>query len=124
MDGWRAILKIVLIACASVLFCLFSGFSHAANTPPQVGTLTPTSGTTLPNIERAFTTTFIDPDGYTNLRYGAFLINTSINGANCFYGNYNRYENKFYLRNDDDTAWLEPDPSNIISELLRKIRLL
>ncbi|MDD5513487.1 MAG: hypothetical protein PHD09_06940, partial [Candidatus Omnitrophica bacterium] len=76
------------------------------NTAPKVGTIAPDSGSAQPDTRVYFTTTFSDVDGYNDLQYGALLVNTSVNGAKCFYAYYLPGTNKLYLRNDANTAWL------------------
>lgn len=76
------------------------------NRAPEVGTISPSSGTSKPGQLVTFTTTYSDPDGWKNIKYVHLLFNTTVNGSNCFYGYYNQNTNKLYLRNDDNTAWL------------------
>jgi subtilisin family serine protease len=76
------------------------------NQAPLVGTITPSFGSSAANTAVNFTTTYSDPDTWLNIQYGLFLINSSLNGANCFYGYYDQNSNKLYLRNDANTAWL------------------
>jgi hypothetical protein len=89
-----------------------------------VGTVTPSSGTSPANQSLSFTTTFSDLDGYANIQSALLLMNTSINGTYCFYGNYNQNLNKLYLLNDAGTAWLggfAPGSSNTIENSYAKI---
>lgn len=85
-------------------FCLITSIAFAAS--PSVGTITPSSGSSNPNQVVTFITTYTDRDGWRNIHYVHLLINTAVNGANCFYGYYNQNTNKLYLRNDANTAWL------------------
>jgi hypothetical protein len=89
-----------------LFFCLPTVPGFAANSPPSVGTISPSSGYSNINQTISFTTTYYDPNGYTNIQYVCLLINTSASGANCFYGYYVRSTNKLYLRNDTNTGWL------------------
>lgn len=94
------------------------------NSAPSVGTITPSSGAGQINVTYLFTTTYTDSNTYLNIQYVQFLINTAVSGANCFYGYYNRDSNKFYLRNDANSAWLggyAPGASNIIENSYAKL---
>ena len=91
---------------------------------PSIGTINPESGQASPEEQITFTTTFIDPDGWQNLYYGLFIINTAIVGKDCFYAYYNQNTNKLYLIKDDGTAWLDgypPGSSNIIENSYAKL---
>ncbi|MCK9614271.1 MAG: Ig-like domain-containing protein [Candidatus Omnitrophica bacterium] len=95
-----------------------------SNRPPVIGTITPASGSTSPNQQVMFTTTFSDPDGYKNIQYGLFLINTSASQVNCLYAYYNQNTNKFYLANDTGSSWLggfTPKSTNVIENSYVKL---
>jgi len=96
------------------------------NTPPSVVSLTPSSGGVQIMQPVNFTTVYsdADPAGYLDIQSAYFLMNTSINGANCLYGHYNRNENKLYLRNDANTAWaggFAPGSNNLIENSYAKL---
>ena len=94
------------------------------NRLPTLGTLIPSSGTTNPNQQIVFTSTFSDPDGWKNIQYTHLLINNAVTGANCFYGYYNQNTNKFYLANDPGNAWLggfTPVSANVIENSYAKL---
>ena len=94
------------------------------NNIPQVGTIQPSSGTSIPEQAITFTTTYSDPDTWLNIQYVYFLINTSTSGLNCFYGYYNQNTNKLYLRNDANTSWLggyAPGSANTIENSYARI---
>jgi len=95
----KAYFRIVLSVFLS-LFLITS--AYAANNPPALGTITPSSGTSLPNTTQVFTTTYSDPDGYRDIWKAYFNIQPRI-GQNCLYGYYDRPANKLYLYNDDST---------------------
>jgi len=114
----------VLLGGLVLFFCLSSASAFALNSPPSVGTITPSSGTSLPNQAVSFTTTYTDPDGYKDILYAHLLINNAINGANSFYAYYNPYSNLFYLRNDANTLWLggfAPGSANTIENSYVKL---
>ncbi|MFA5337411.1 MAG: hypothetical protein WC330_03660, partial [Candidatus Omnitrophota bacterium] len=95
-----------------------------SNRPPAIGTISPSSGSTSPNQQVVFTTKFSDPDGYKNIQYGLFLINTSASQANCLYAYYNQNTNKFYLANDPGSSWLggfTPKSANVIENSYVKL---
>jgi len=94
------------------------------NNPPATGTISPSSGTIAVNAPTIFTATYIDSNGWQNIRYMYLLFNTSVSGSNCFYGYYDRNANKLYLRNDTNTAWLggfAPGSANIIENSYSKL---
>jgi len=91
---------------------------------PTNGTITPSSGTYSSftadgETVYRFTTTHSDADGYADLDYAELLISdvsttkdayTGTNGV--FYGRYDQDDDKFYLRNADNTAWLDASASD------------
>lgn len=94
------------------------------NYPPAIGTLTPASGSTVPNQNIFFTTTATDNDGYANIYYVLMLINTSASGRNACYTQYNQNTNKLYLINDAGTSWLggyTPGSANVIENSYAKL---
>lgn len=116
--------RVGTIVIIIVALILNATLAYAANSPPQVGTITPSSGTSAPNQTVTFTTTYTDPDGWKNIQYVNLLINTIVNGANCFYGYYNQNTNKLYLRNDANTSWLggfAPGSTNTIKNSYAKL---
>jgi parallel beta-helix repeat protein len=54
-----------------------------------------------------FTTKHSDPQGYADIKYAEFLINSNTDKTNCFYGRYDGEYNLFKLRNDANTAWID-----------------
>jgi hypothetical protein len=115
-----------LVILGGLVFLFLGLLSHLAfaNQPPQLGTITPSSGTSNPNQAVSFTTTYIDPDGWANIQLGYLLINSSSSGLSCFYGYYNQNTNKLYLRNDANTAWLggfAPGTANTIENSYAKL---
>jgi hypothetical protein len=94
------------------------------NQAPTIGTLTPSSGTGYTNTETLFTATLSDPNGWEDIQYTYFLINTAISGTNCFYGYYNQNTNKLYIRNNGNSGWLggyAPGTSYIIENSYAKL---
>jgi len=94
------------------------------NQQPTIIFISPSSGIGQNMAQQVFTTIFSDLDGWNNIQYAYLLINSSINGANSFYGYYNQNSNKIYLRNDSNTAWLggfAPGSANIIENSYCKI---
>lgn len=80
--------------------------AHCYAAAPAVGTVIPASGTGQTGALRVFTTTYTDTDGWQNIQYVYFLIDTSTSGTNCPYFYYNQNTNKLYVRNDANSAWL------------------
>ncbi|MDD5449560.1 MAG: SpvB/TcaC N-terminal domain-containing protein [Candidatus Omnitrophica bacterium] len=113
----------ICVSCLVLFFCLFSGFVFAAT--PTVGTISPSSGTTTPNIARTFTCTYSDADGWSNIKETYLLISLSFSPlTNCAYLYYNQNTNLLYVRNDQDTAWLggyAPGSTNTIENSYIKV---
>ncbi len=86
-------------------FLLASG-GALANNRPSNGTLSPSQGTLAIARTVSITATYSDPDGAANLGTVYLLMNTSTSGANAIYLSYNSVNNRLYLRNDANTAWL------------------
>lgn len=80
--------------------------TYTVNTPPSNGTVAPSSGSFSYDTGYTFTTTHQDTDGAGDLQDAHLLINTTVNGSNCFYGYYNANSNLLYLRDDANTTWL------------------
>jgi len=94
------------------------------NRSPLVGTITPSSGSCIINTAKTFITTYSDQDGWQNIQYVYFLVNTSTSGSNCLYAYYNQNTNTLYLRNDANTSWLggyAPGSSNTIENSYAKL---
>jgi len=73
---------------------------------PKVGSITPSSGQSLPDEEVFFTTIYSDPNGWRNLKICRLMINVGVIGGKCFNGYYNQNGNKLYLKNNNNTQWL------------------
>ena len=87
------------------IFFLFSSLAFAA--APTVGSISPSSGSILPNTVQTFTCTYSDKDGWANLKEAYLLISTNSTTLNCsVYLYYNQNSNLMYLRNDANTVWL------------------
>lgn len=92
--------------------------------PPQLGTISPSSGSSLSDQLVYFTTVYSDPDGWNDIQYVHLLINTAVNGTNCFYGYYNQNNNKLYLRNNANNSWLGgfiPGSNNAVENSYAKL---
>lgn len=63
-----------------------------------VGTITPSSGSSLANQWVFFTTTFEDPEGWTNIKESRFLVNIGPAGTNGFYVSYNQNTNRLKIK--------------------------
>ncbi len=70
----------------------------------QSNSLSPTTGG---GMTQTFTARYYYGAGGTNLRTADLLVNVTPSAANGCYVQYRRADNKLYLRNDADTAWLE-----------------
>jgi hypothetical protein len=108
MFGPKSYRKWLIFLVFYSFFCLLNSPSFAAtNSAPVTGTITTIPTTRISNVNQSvtFTTTYTDSNGYQDIKEAYFLVNTGINGKNCFYGYYNQQEKKFYLRNNQNTAW-------------------
>ncbi|MFH1593781.1 MAG: hypothetical protein ABID09_03675, partial [Candidatus Omnitrophota bacterium] len=63
----------------------------------QVGTITPSSGTSYVNQSITFTTTYTDLDGYQDLKSAIFLVNTKGVAKTGVCAYYNVKKNRLYL---------------------------
>ncbi len=98
--------------------------NYTVSYKPVIGTLSPASGTSFSGQSVNFTTTYFDSDGWVNLQYVYFLVNTSTSGASCLYAYYNQNTNKLYLRNDANTSWLggySPGSNYVIENSFAKL---
>jgi len=94
----------VIFASLILFFCLILSSAFAAT--PTIGTITPSSGSTTPDVAKIFTCTYSDTDGWANLKEAYLLISTSSTAlANSVYLYYDQNTNLLYLRNDANTAW-------------------
>lgn len=95
----------------------------ATNQPPQLGTITPSNGAAFINTATNVTTTYIDPDGSTNIAYTYLLINSSLNAATCFYAYYNQSSNILYMANDSGSmiGGYAPGSANVIENSYVKL---
>ena len=78
----------------------------STNTPPTLGTLTPSVLSSTAGVAKTFKAVYRDANGYKNLKQVNFKINATSGGANCIYAVYNRPLNKLYLYNDAGTAYV------------------
>ncbi|MCX5697565.1 MAG: fibronectin type III domain-containing protein [Candidatus Omnitrophica bacterium] len=98
--------------------------ASASNSPPTVGSVSPSSSSCTVNGSINLTTTYSDADGWQDIQSAYLLVNTSTNGSNCFYGYYNRNTNQLYLGNDANSTWLGgfiPGSANSIENSYAKL---
>jgi uncharacterized delta-60 repeat protein len=98
-----------------------SRFITAAPVVPVNVSLGTTSGSSSANSALSFTATYKDPNGSDNIRYAYFQFNDTTSNTNSFLVYYDRVNNKLYLRNDANTAWLggfAPGSANTISNTM------
>ena len=101
----RTILKnIFLTLWVWIFFLSFNTTVFAAL--PTLGTISPASGTSVPDAARLFTCSYSDADGWANLSEAKFLISTASSTLiNAVYLYYDQNTNRLYLRNDANTSW-------------------
>jgi len=63
------------VSLLTLFFCLLSALAFAYT--PTVGTISPLSGSTPPDVAKTFTTTYSDSDGWVNLKEAYLLINAT-----------------------------------------------
>jgi len=86
--------------------------------------LSPTNGSSIPDKPVTLKAVYYNLNGYQNIKSAGILINDPSNTKNCFHALYDRANNKVYLRNDTDTAWLggsSPGSYNIIQNKTAKL---
>lgn len=110
-----SLLELLLII--GLFLTVLTGISYAANQAPLTGTVTQSSSVSDLSGNIAFSATYYDSDGYSNIKYAYMLINKSLSGQYAVYVVYKPSENKLYLRDNESTGWLggfAPGSANII----------
>ena len=101
-----------------LLICLFAINAFAENSPPVRSIITHAHGESKPGEQVLFSTWYIDPDGWDDLKYARFIIGATINSRDCFYGEYRISTDLFKIWDDVNNKWIEvgytPGSSNII----------
>ncbi|MCQ9206778.1 MAG: hypothetical protein NG740_02710 [Omnitrophica bacterium] len=95
----------------TILFCFIAINAFAANSPPQIGTIMPVNGTSLPDEKVIFTTTYTDLDGWNTLKY----VQLRIGGRETFEVKFVRSLNMLFFWKDgwgDGVAPGSPAPSD------------
>ncbi|MEJ5296751.1 MAG: hypothetical protein WHZ52_01795 [Armatimonadota bacterium] len=95
--------------CSALLIAavlILASGQATANNKPANGTLNPSRGVLAIGRTVSVASTYTDADGAGNLGTVYLLMNTTTSGANAIYLAYNLRENRLYLRNDANTAWL------------------
>jgi len=116
----------------TLFFCLYAGLlplgrmaGLAFAAAPTIRTISPSSGSTAPDVAKTFTTTYSDTDGWANLKEAYLLISTGTTAlANSVYLYYDQNTNLLYLRDDANTAWLggfAPASANVIENSYVKL---
>jgi hypothetical protein len=75
------------------------------NQPPELGTVTPSSGSVPAGVTTYFTTTWKDANGWEDLKHCYFHIGDSASIVGSVTLLYNAAKSKLWLRSDDGTAW-------------------
>ncbi len=88
---------------AALSFFGASGYLQAVNSPPSAVSVTPSSGSGIPET---FAFLYSDPDGASDLPWVEMMFNTVVSSANGCYAHV--ATTVVYLRTDDGTAWLGP----------------
>jgi hypothetical protein len=77
--------------------------------PPEVGTITPSSGSGPAGTTVTFTTTWLDPDGWEDLKHCYFHIGDSPSLMNNVTLLYDAKKDRLWIRSDDGSTWLGGD---------------
>ncbi|GEM_PF-4311074 len=94
------------------------------NSPPLVGMIIPSSGSSQADAPVNFITSYSDPNGASDIRYVYLLINNTLRASSGLYALYFQGSNIIYLMNDAGTAWIgpySPGSSNIMENSYVKI---
>lgn len=78
----------------------------AVNAPPVNAGFVPNIGYFAPNVKYAFRANYSDANGASDLRHAFLMLNLTVSGANSIYLYYDLPQNKLYMRNDANTAWI------------------
>jgi hypothetical protein len=76
------------------------------NSAPQLGAVTPSTGSGPAGVTRYFNTTWSDPDGWEDMKHCYFHIGASSSLAGNVTLMYDVQDNKLWMRSDDGTMWL------------------
>jgi hypothetical protein len=76
------------------------------NHPPEVGTITPSTGSGPAAVTTYFTTTWTDADGWQDLKHGYLHIGASPSISDSVTLLYNASKDKLWIRSDDGSTWL------------------
>lgn len=95
--GCRRLKKIAMIF-GILFFCLLAASAFAANTKPSAGTITPSSGSSQAGQEVTLTATYIDVDGWQDMREVNIIIYPPPVGTRTVWARYVKAENKLYLK--------------------------
>ena len=87
-------------ANASVGWTDKGDWTITANTPPTLGTLTPSTVTSAANVTRNFSAVYSDADGYSDLAYAYLLVNTEASPINSIFAYYEKKSGKIFLGDD------------------------
>jgi hypothetical protein len=94
------------------------------NSRPELGRVKPSSGSGLVDATTYFTTTWMDPDGWDDLKQCYFHIGDGPTAAGNVTLMYNAAKDKLWLRSDDGTAWTggyEPGSDNLLENGQAKV---
>jgi hypothetical protein len=94
------------------------------NSPPANGEVSPQTSTYSSDQSGYFTTTYLDDNGYKNLRYCYFTIGEKTDDIRGFIGKYDANRNKLYLKDVNRNQWdggYEPGLNTIIENRYMKL---
>ena len=119
-DGTSDTCSTHVLTCDAGTSCQGTDGACVGHTP-STGSVSPNSGTFYSDLNtggETFTSTYSDPDGWTNIQYVHLLINgAGVDGCNgAFYGYYNQNNNHFYILSCDAGAWLDAGVSGSVTE--------
>ncbi len=115
-----------LIAPISFIIYIFltCNLAYATNIRPLAAFVIPSAGSSLPEKTVTFLSAYTDFNGWKDIKFAYFLVNTTATGSKCLYVYYDRLANKLYLRDDTDTQWLggyAPRSNNVIENTYARL---
>ena len=81
-------------------------FLSKPNSPPTTVLVEPDSGYSTPGTLVILAASYSDPDGWEDIRYADFLLNTGQDQTNGVYLRYDLQANSMFIRQPGDGAWL------------------
>ena len=88
------------------------------NPSPSLGTVSPDNASCPQEVQRTFTTTYRDPDGWQDVAVARFLINDVLETPGGFYGYYDQNSNEVWLGDDVGEDFIGPQTPGAAGAML------